>query len=667
MKQTKHTLISICIGLLCSILSIKAHQLPEIGAQVFIEPGQTAEEVESWFKTMHENGMKICRIRMFEAYMRQRDNSWDFSLFDRAFEMADKYDIKVMATFFPATEKTDIGGWKFPPNDQQLELFAEFIKTSVLHFKKFKSLYAWVLINEPGGGLHDNDFSHKMRTEWNKTHPKKDFLENRYPVLVDLQDKRFESYMTSWMLHWIATEVRKYDKKTHLHDNTHAIFHNLPEYDLVYWRTFLSSLGGSAHPSWHFTDFTRQQYALAMSANSEIILSGSGELPWIMTEIQGGNNTYSGGVPMCPTKEEITQWLWTVIGTEGNGTIFWSLNPRASGVEAGEWALLNFQHQATDRVKAIAEVTKCIQNNHKLFSKYKKVNPKITLLHIRESMWTESVITKGTPAAKDGRKIGMKNLLGYFKALSEIGISANIAAFEEFDFTKEDYSGETLILANQITVPSEHIPCFERFVERGGKLIADGLTGYYDEHVQSRMLTNWRLWDLFGGKLSEFKFQDNDFIYSLNADINIPATLWKGTIEAKKSSLILTQDKDNKTLATKHPYGKGEVIWIPGLVGMGAWKNAAPLAKWLKEECETSQLPFIFAAHHPNLFMKTLKTKVGYLTIIVNKSTESKVVKLEGEGTLLSPSPLYISQGNRLQNDKSIVIKPEATVVVGWQ
>lgn len=102
--------------------------------------------------------------------------------------------------------------------------------------------------------------------------------------------------------------------------------------------------------------FLREEYSLAMSADCELLLSGAGNLPWLMTELQGGNNTYSGARAMCPTKEEITQWLWIVMGTEGKGGIFWSLNPRASGIESGEWALLDFQHQPTDRVAAVAEV-----------------------------------------------------------------------------------------------------------------------------------------------------------------------------------------------------------------------------------------------------------------------------------------------------------------------
>ena len=163
--------------------SISVDDYPLIGAQVFIEPGQTEEETEGWFRTMRDNGMSVCRIRMFESYMR-KPGGWDFSLFDRAFRLAEKYDIKIIGTFFPLTEKTDIGGWKFPESRVQLNSFAEYIKQMTTHFKQFKSLYAWVLINEPGGGLKDNEFSRQMRKEWNRQYPQPEYLENGYPVFT---------------------------------------------------------------------------------------------------------------------------------------------------------------------------------------------------------------------------------------------------------------------------------------------------------------------------------------------------------------------------------------------------------------------------------------------------------------------------------------------------
>jgi hypothetical protein len=48
-------------------------QTPFIGAQVFIEPGQTKEEIDKWFRVLRDNSFTVCRIRMFESYMKKAD------------------------------------------------------------------------------------------------------------------------------------------------------------------------------------------------------------------------------------------------------------------------------------------------------------------------------------------------------------------------------------------------------------------------------------------------------------------------------------------------------------------------------------------------------------------------------------------------------------------
>jgi len=111
-------------------------------------------------------------------------------------------------------------------------------------------------------------------------------------------------------LNWIADEIAKYDTGHDIHVNNHHIFENIAEYDFPSWRKFLTSLGASVHPSLHFVYFNRPQYAMALSANCNIIRSGAGHLPFYITKLQRGNNTCSGMNPFCPTDKEITQWLW---------------------------------------------------------------------------------------------------------------------------------------------------------------------------------------------------------------------------------------------------------------------------------------------------------------------------------------------------------------------
>jgi beta-galactosidase len=212
-----------------------------------------------------------------------------------------------------------------------------------------------MLMNEPGIGSIEGDFAKKKYSEWKLSHPQKELSEKGFPILADFSRQMFLLEYNTWYLNWIAGEIKKYDTRHEIHVNSHAMFQLCSIYDFPAWRKFLTIFGGSTHPAWHFGYFDREKYSVAMSANCEMIRSGAGEIPWMITELQGGNNIYSAYAPLCPTKEEIAQWLWIAIGTEARGSIFWTLNPTISISEAGEWGMIDYQYKPTDRLIAASE------------------------------------------------------------------------------------------------------------------------------------------------------------------------------------------------------------------------------------------------------------------------------------------------------------------------
>lgn len=655
-KRVLNALLACCLIFSnASLAQTSASDVPMIGAEVFIEPGQTPQEIDTWFRRMKEAGMTLTRIRMFERYMHTPDGKWDFSLFDEAYKAGEKYGIKIYGNLFPATPFTDVGGFKFPRDEQHLASIADYIKNLVTHFRQFKSSYGWVPINEPGsGGMPKNEFAKQKFEAWKKVQPVAAYNSKGFEHF-DFAEERFLMDYNIWFLKWLADEIHKYDPGSPVHVNNHAIFQLAAEYNFPEWRKFLTSLGGSAHASWHFGYFNRDQYAVAMSANSEMLRSGAGPIPWLMTELQGGNNTYSGYNAMCPTKEEIDQWLWTTIGAGSKGAIFWCLNPRASGVEAGEWAMLDFQDNPSDRMKAAAAVATVINNNQQLFANATVVESGISIVYIRESMWVEKKLqTGGKPY--EGRDAGgvMKSALGYFEALSEMGLQANFKEIDEFDFSGTDYSGTTIILAHQIAVPSRHWQNLQHFVSKGGKLIADGLTAYYDENAVCIMKTGFPLEKLFGGNISEFKMVDNLFQVKLeNPAMTLPAHLWKGIITGDKSSV-------------RNKFGKGEVLWIPSLLGLGARisKDYSGLARLLNVEAK-QQSPFRFRNIQPKMLMKVLQSGNTYITIVINKSSARQKVTLENKHNL-APAILFAGRQGKIMNNV-LDIAPEETMVIQWK
>ena len=649
---------------------ITPNEAPFLGAQIFLEPGQTPEQIDNWFRILKESEMSVCRIRMFESYMKGEDGNWDYTLFDYAFKSAEKYDIKILATLFPYTEKTDIGGFKFPHNEAHLESIATFIDNAVTHFKQYNCLIGWVLINEPGQtSVPLNSFSEERFEEWSKANPVIDYTKDGYPVLMDLRKQRFQMDYNTWYLQWLANEIRKVDPEAHLHVNSHAIFENAPQYDFPSWQEFLSSLGGSAHPSWHFGYFSRKQYALAMNANSEIIRSGAGDLPWIMTEIQGGNNTYSGTAPFCPTVDEITQWLWITMGAESKGAIFWSLNARASGIEAGEWAMLTFQDKPSERLTAAKNVAQLVRKHETLFANAKEFNSGINVLYAREAMCAEQAMERPSMQNYTGRQRGavMKSVLGYYKAISEMGLNCALKEMSEFNFQKEDYSGEVIVLSHQLALPSKYVSALENFVAKGGTLLVDGLTAFFDENLHCTAISSFPFKTLFGGEIREYKLIDNVFNVEL-ANNQIPAHLWRGTIVSNKSAKIISESQ-KEVFGIQNQYGEGTVVWVPSLMGLGSWMtgDSDALSSWLTNYLPLEKQPVYFRHQMDDVLMKTMSRGNKLITILINKSGEEKDIPLVIKNEKLSPKLIFSNYREKLQNENSINMKAEETLVIVWE
>jgi beta-galactosidase len=644
------------------------YHIPMIGAEVFIEPGQSPEEIDIWFQQLQKNGMKITRIRMFESYMHKADGIWDFSLFDTAFRAGEKYDIKIYANLFPATDFTDVGGFKFPKSEANLEEISSYIKQLVPHFKQFTSLYGWVPINEPGSGvLPEDEHSLKSFEDW-KAREVKELYNSQGFTTLDFKKEKFLLYYNTWFLSWLTQEIHLYDPGARIHVNNHAIFQHAAEYNFPQWRSFLTSLGGSAHASWHFGYFNRHKYAVAMSANSEILRSGAGPLPWLMTELQGGNNIYSAFNPLCPTPEEIAQWLWITIGSGSKGSIFWCLNPRRSGFEAGEWGMLDYLNEPSCRMRAASEVIRVLNEHADFFSEAKVAESGINILYTRESLWIEKALQVKSDTAEPGRDIGgvMKSALAWFEAVTEMGVSPGFKEIGEFDFTRKDYTGEVIILAQQISIPSRYWTALENFVDRGGHLIAEGLTAYYDENAFTLMGKDFPFQKLFGGVIKEFILKDRLFELEIEGHMHM-AHLWYGIIHPVTGQAIAM--KEEEVLALRNTFGQGKVLWIPSLIGLGSriTDNYHSLVSLLNRELGhiLDQQVFRFSKQQPGLLMKTLKNGKDYLSILINKSQESQDISIQG-GENLKPILWHANKNGTVVSSDQIQINREETLLIRW-
>lgn len=646
-------------------ISAQECDVPEIGAQVFIEPGQTPDDIDQFFRILHENGLKVARVRMFGAHM-YRDGEWNFNLYDEAFRAAERYGIRLFATLFPPTDElTDVGGFKFPASKRHLAEVDEYITRVVTHFRTSPALWAWVLQNEPGTGgtrVKETDLSREVYAAWEAARCPSEY-DNGY-LKADFRQEEFLTYYTTWYLRHIADLVVRLDPAHGRHINPHQILSTLPDYDFPAYRKFLTSLGASLHLSWHFGMFSTSEYPVGVSLMADMIRANACGNPFWITELQGGNVTASGAVPYCPTAAHTAQYLWVSLAAGAEGVIFWTLNQRAAVQEAGEWGLLDFQRRPSDWLQAATEVASVVERYGDTFRKLRPTVAPVTLLYNVESIRIQRRNAETLVSQEPGRQADavMKSLATAYMAISSWGVTPAVEDMARFDWSLG--AGRVAVIPNMVSLPSDCWKGIRQFVASGGgKLIVTGLSGFYDENMYCLFMNGFPLASCFGAEVSEFKVEGDRFPLGEN----LTAHLWRGILCPTEAVPEWTDH--GEVVGVRHRFGTGEVVWIPSPIELGSYHceaAMAQLATFYGQEIQTTfdALPAVFEAPEAGVLMRTMQDGEGsLLTVVVNKRCEEAEVplKLRRKG-----NPEIIFGDKAAYTAGRLHLAPDSCVVLLW-
>jgi beta-galactosidase len=653
--------------------SLQVNQLlPQLGAEVWLEPQYSGSYIESLFKLMADNHMQAARIFI---------GSGNSEMYDNAFASAEKYGVKIQATLTVP---------EHPNTADDLIRYSQSLKNIITRYKNSPALETWWLMNEPGQGPSSSPLALKHFREW---------LDKKYGGIKSLNaawrrnygsfeevqynenwakasnlsgtTEYFDWFLFSrdyltWILEWIAGEVRKEDKVHPFHVNPHGIFNNLIQYDFPAWRNFLTSLGASIHPAWHFTLLKPDQFAMGIAATCDIIKGGSEPNPFWVSELQSGNNVWSGNRPLGPEAEDIAQWTWTSIGCGAEKVIYWLLNNRSRGGESGEWSMLDFQGKPSDRLETASEIAQVINKEKDFFSGAKPLERKVVIL-----LSPESTLILARKAAKDGlagrsANAHILSALSYYQTLSELGIPAIFKYTDDFDW--ENKTGCVAIFPNAVAVPEKVVRRAEKFVANGNKLIIDGLTGYFDENEVNVLQTGFFFEKLCGATIKDIRTKEDLFLTHIdNVSELMVAHLWQTEILNNTAEPV--GNEGDRITAVRNKFGKGEVLWIPMAMGLGAWlgKNG-PLSELLVNEIGSvrTQTPITFKQKTNNVIMQILQNENSYVSVITNGTDEAREVSLQ-LNKKLTPQIIFNSSGKEIQfNPSKINLSGRQTIVVKW-
>jgi beta-galactosidase len=672
--------------------------VPQFGAQVWIEPGQSPAEIDSWFATLETSRMPVARLFMMWSYLEPKRDTWDWSLYDAAFRAAEKHHIAIVATLTPSGPPSWLGGDDSQgvgvntTGAQQAEA-AAYIGRVVERYRGSPALDTWLLLNEPGQAPVASELATASYSPW---------LEKKYATIADVnrawgtnyasfaeikgpaKDNHWnpsgeidwttywQSFQTS-QLAWMANEVRQHDPRHPLHLNPHALVGNLSALsdDLPTWRRFLDTLGCSIHPAWHFGLLPRDQFALGVSYVNDLVSGAIEPKPHWVTELQGGNNIHSGALPMEPSANDTAQWLWTSVGAGAERTIFWLLNARRAGREAGEWSLLDFDQQPSRRMTVSTEIVNTLQKHADFFAEAKPAVPDITVLVSLETMTYQLAFAKPDDVARD-RNQQLLELLGIYKAIAQDGPPPRVKHFDDYDWTSPGKS-RVVVVPDARVLTEAQMGKLLVFAKSGGTLLITGLSGLYDEHGM--------MWALSGrSPLSQVTGASLKEVHMLGSEISVPvrsgplpSRMWVSSVAPKEATALASLD--GETVATeRHFPGGGWVIWIPSPIGMGAWTgDATPLAKYLRTTLSATyaSLPFTQSGVDPACFLRVMKNGRSYLTVLTNGSAETTRCALHHDSALRSEgiwaSEAMAPEATTQQGETvEVTLGPRGTAVDLW-
>ncbi len=657
----KRVTLFLIIVLAVSSVQAQTNSFPLIGAQVFIEPGQTPQEIDNLFSVMEDCGMKVGRIRMFGSHMQKTDENWDFSLYDAAFESAARHGVKLFATLFPFTDElNDVGGFKFPHSEEHLAEVDEYVKAVVGHFKDKKALECWVLQNEPGSGGPLNPYatpmSRKIYGEF--TVGLFDVAESDY-LMMPFERERFTRYYTNWYLKHISDVITAIDPVHGRHINPHQILRTLPEYDFTSFEGYLTSLGSSMHASWHFSDFKRHEYPLGVALMSDIIAEAAGDNPWWITEMQGGPVTASGNEILCPSGQETVQTVWSGVFSGTSGVMFWTLNPRKAVREAGEWALMTMNGGRSERLEAVAEQNAVIASNLDFFEGAEPVKSDVYILYNKESFWIqrENANAGKTNAMSRSESAIAASMIGAYKSLSSLGLSPVIQNMECFDFDPS----KTVVLPDMVAVTDADVKRLCEFVRQGGTLVSTGMTWYYDAGMRCRFMEYSPLYECLGGRLKE---------YAIGADVEplkcrdntLVTEYWVGLVVPYDDAEVIAYH-EGRPVALRNEYGRGISWWFPSMIDIGDRLAESDLAGFYQMACGmgADYDGLKFEKLNPDVFVRILKNRSSYMMLVVNRSSEASAIKMDG----MPETPVLIDGEGKISR-KRIIVPSDGYVVLKW-
>ena len=280
------------------------------------------------------------------------------------------------------------------------------------------------------------------------------------------------------------------------------------------------------------------------------------------------------------------------------------------------------------------------------------------LRHIR----TEKV---GVPETEPNSQV--YTTFHWFEALSERGYQPQMRYFTDYEWEKRG-EGDVVIVANAFAVPSSVVPRMVEFVKRGGKVILEGLVGFYNENEVCTSLGQFDLEPLVGGVYEDIRYRETPQYFNIEGIGKVLGHAWHPILRATSPSARVIGEGAEGAVALHNKIGKGEVYWIAPSVSMSQLKKGesgelSHLADALISEQLAAQ-PFRFAGYTNGALLRVLRSGNEYVTIITNNlTTPCKLKLIAPKG--MTATPIFGTA--QFSKSGKVTLGNRETLVLRWK
>ncbi len=587
-----------------------------LGVQYYRAPFPNQKYWEEDFRKIKDSGLNAVQLWLLWGWIESKPGFFDFSDYDRLFDLAAKHDLKVVASTIaeiqplwifreePGSEMVDCngnrvisslrcecnfgltpGGCTDHPGVRSRMM--HFIQTAGEHFKNHPALHGWDIWNELRWCVQSEAlvcwcpntlaaWKQWLQAKYGTLENLNEAWQRRYICWEDVQacirkpDRTYTEYM-AWQ-HFITDRSNAHGADRYRAMRTVDTVHPItahgdspsPLYgdnSLVtalhrgndwYLADALDGIGCSSFPLWQGIDDASFGTRIEMVASA-----ANGKQIWL-SELQGGRASTGFKLfqPVPGNKQQ--HWVWTGFGCGADVVLFWCWRDEVFGRESAGFGLNGRDGFAEERLAAMKVSGKVLDDNKALFSNYKPDLADAAILFNPQDYYIAW-------AQEHSSEIIKKGVRGYARSFVRNGIGCR---FIEATHLEALAGLKLLLLPHSIVLDNAQGERLLEFVKSGGTLVCESecgafsSTGFY-RYPEDRFLAKAGIVELGRRSCPEAPFK-----LSLNVkSFRLRGSQWTTVLPNNAPATEILARHADGILAARFSYGYGQIIYLGSYFG----------------------------------------------------------------------------------------------------